>query len=212
MANGPNLATHIPIIQVQNKANTTPFTYALPEKAAQTFLFGTPLMLNGGYSQAWDGLSFTNAILGISESFGLQLGTDGAGSPTPPWGGITTGYYGGGVPPAISNQPSAVSIPLGQPVSDGRTLFLSPGQDNVFEAIFDTTKTSIAAGDYTPTQADIGTLYGLSKDGNGYWYVDKFKTGGSSCIQIVGINPIDGFIANARVRFVFVPANVVQSF
>ena len=85
-----NLATHVPIIQVQNKANTTPFTYANPELAGQSFLFGTPLMLDAtGYTKAWDGATFTNAILGVSESFGLNLGTNGAGAPVPPWGGIS---------------------------------------------------------------------------------------------------------------------------
>src|SRR5215469_13948652 len=143
---GANLTTHLPIIQVQNKANTTPFTYALPEKATQTFTFGSPLMLNGGYTQVWDGTTFTNAIVGVSESFGLNLGSDGAGSPSPPFGPVTgSGAYGGGVPPAIPFQPSAVNIPLGQPVSDGRSLFVSPGADNVFEATFDNSAGTVAA-------------------------------------------------------------------
>ena len=207
-----NLAVHIPIVQVQNKANTTPFTYALPEKAGQTFLFGTPLMLNGGYTQAWDGTTFTNAIVGVAESFGLNLGTDGAGAPVPPWGGITGPMaiqtYG-----TVPNQPLAVNTALGTPVSDGRTLFLSPGVDNVYEAIFDNASGSVAA-DYTPVQSDIGKLYGMTKDASGYWYVDKAKVtaGTNTCVQIVAINPVDGSVVNAKVRFVFVPANVVQTF
>jgi hypothetical protein len=207
-----NLATHVPIIQVQNKANTTPFTYALPEKAGQSFLFGTPLMLNGGFTQAWDGVTFTNAIVGVSESFGLNLGTDGAGAPVPPWGGITGPMaiqtYG-----SVPNQPLAVNIALGTPVSDGRSLFVSPGVDNVFEAIFDNSAGAVAA-DYTPVQSDIGKLYGLTKDANNYWYVDKNKAtaGTNTCVQIVGINPVDGSIVNGKVRFSFVPANAVATF
>lgn len=34
---GANLTTHLPILQVLNKANTTPYTSAQPEKAGQTF-------------------------------------------------------------------------------------------------------------------------------------------------------------------------------
>ena len=85
-----NLTTHLPILQVQEKAGTTPFTSAQPEKAGQTFLSGTPVQLSSlGFVQAWDGTTFTAGILGVSESFGLNLGTAGAGAPVPPFGGIT---------------------------------------------------------------------------------------------------------------------------
>lgn len=208
-----NLTTHSSIIQVQNKANTTPFTYANPELAGQTFKSGAPLMLDAtGFTKEWDAATFTNAILGVSESFGQSLGSNGAGAPSFPWGGITgTGAlqtYG-----SVPNQPSAVNIALGTPVVDGRTLFTSPGVDNVYEALFDNAAGNVA-GDYTPAQTDIGKLYGLTKDANGYWYVDKNKAtaGTNTCVQIVGVNPTDGFNVNARVRFVFVPTNAVQGF
>jgi|SRR3974390_549069 len=207
-----NLTTHVPIIQVQNKANTTPFTYANPELAGQTFLFGSPLMLDAtGYTKVWDGATIAaNTILGVSESFGLNLGSNGAGAPTPPWGGITGSgaiqTYG-----SVPNQPLAVNIALGTPVSDGRTLFMSPDPDNVFEAIFDNSTGSVAA-DYTPVQSDIGKSYGLTKDANGYWYVDKGKTGASAVLQVVGINGVDGSIVNAKVRFCFLPSVAVTTF
>lgn len=212
---GANLATHVPIVQVQNKANTTPFTYANPELAGQTFLFGSPVQLDStGYTKAWDGTTISttgnSGIVGVAESFGLNLGTNGAGAPTPPWGGITGSgaiqTYG-----SVPNQPSAVNIALGTPISDGRTLFISVEQDNVFEAIFDNAGGSVAA-DYTPVQSDIGKQYGLTKDSNGYWYVDKSKTGASAVVQIVGINPVDGSIVNAKVRFVFIPIAVNSIF
>ena len=85
-----NLTTHLPILQVQEKAGTTPFTNALPEKAGQTFRFGVPVQLDGsGFVQEWDGSTFSAGILGVAESFGQNLGTDGAGAPVPPFGGIT---------------------------------------------------------------------------------------------------------------------------
>jgi hypothetical protein len=62
------------------------------------------------------------------------------------------------------------------------------------------------AADYTPTQASIGTQYGLTFDTNGYIYVDLGKTtpGTNTVVQCVGINPDDGLIVNARLQFVFI--------
>jgi len=85
-----NLTTHVPIVQALNKAGTTPFTSAQPEKAGQTFKFGTPVQLaTGGLVQAWDGTTVSAGILGVAESFGQNLATDGAGAPVPPFGQIT---------------------------------------------------------------------------------------------------------------------------
>ena len=199
---GANLTTHLPILQVLNKANTTPFTSAQPEAAQQTFKFGVPVQLNGsGYVQEWDGSTFTAGILGVSESFGLNLGTAGAGAPVPPFGGVTGSIaiqtYG-----FVPNEPNAVNIALGTPVSDGRTLYMEPNQDNIFQALFDNSNGTVAA-DYTPTQADLGVKYGLTRDANGFWYVDKHLTSGSAVVQIVGLpaGPV-GYI-NAPVNFVF---------
>src|SRR6266567_7559853 len=84
-----NLTTHQAIVQVQNKANTTPFTSSQPEAAGQTFLFGTPVQLTGaGTVQAWDGATVAAGILGVAESFGLNLGSNGAGAPGMPFGPI----------------------------------------------------------------------------------------------------------------------------
>ena len=202
---GANLTTHLPIIQVINKANTTPFTSSQPEAAGQTFLSGVPVQLNGsGYVQQWDGTTVAAGILGVSESFGLNLGIAGAGAPVPPFGGVTGNIaiqtYG-----SVVNQPLGVNIALGTPVSDGRTLYMEPNQDNIFQALFDNLTGTVAA-DYTPTQASIGLTYGMTKDANGYWYVDKSKTGGSAVVQIVGL-PLGSYV-NAPVNFVFLTAAI----
>src|ERR1019366_3426401 len=122
---------------------------------------------------------------GISESFGQNLGTAGAGAPVPPFGGITgvgaMQTYG-----TVLNEPGAVNIAIGAPVADGRTLYMEPNQDNIFNALFDNSAGTVAA-DWTPIQADLGVAYGLTKDANGYWYVDKGKTGASAVLQIVGL-------------------------
>jgi hypothetical protein len=203
-----NLTIHLPIIQVQNKANTTPFTKAMVEAAGQSFAIGTPVQKNtSGYAQAWDGATVTAGILGVAESFGLNLATPGAGAPTYPWGQVTgtiaTQTYG-----TVPNQPLAVNFALGTPVSDGRTLYVEANPDNIFEAMFDNSSGAVAA-DWTPTIADIGVSYGLTKDSAGpFWYVDKGKTGAGAAIKIVGIDTVDGYTLNARVFFTFLPASV----
>jgi hypothetical protein len=202
---GANLTTHLPILQVQEKAGTTPFTNAQPEAAGQTFPSGAPVQLNGsGFVQVWDGTTHTAGILGVSESFGLNLGSAGAGAPVPPFGGITgTGAiqtYG-----SVPNQASAVNIALGTPISDGRTLYMEPRESTIFQALFDNSNGTVAA-DYTPVQTDIGTNYGLTKDASGFWYVDKHLTGANAVVQIVALP--QGSIVNALVNFVFLAAAV----
>jgi hypothetical protein len=200
-----NLTTHLPILQVQEKAGTTPFTSAQPEAAGQTFLSGVPVQLNGSnYVQQWDGTTVSAGILGVSESFGQNLATAGAGAPVPPFGGITGNIaiqtYG-----TVPNQPNAVNIALGTPVADGRTLYMEPNPSNIFQALWDNSNGTVAA-DWTPTQANIGVTYGLTKDANGYWYVDAHKTGASAVVQVVGL-PLGSYL-NAPVTFVFLAAAV----
>lgn len=202
---GANLTSHLPILQVQEKAGTTPFTNAQPEAAGQTFKSGAPVQLNGsGYVQEWDGTTHTAGILGVAESFGLNLGSAGLGAPVPPFGGVTgTGAiqtYG-----SVVNQASAVNIALGTPISDGRTLYMEPRESTIFQALFDNSAGTVAA-DYTPTQADIGVAYGMTRDANGYWYVNKNLTGANAIVQIVALP--QGAIVNALVNFVFLAAAV----
>jgi hypothetical protein len=202
---GANLTTHQSILQVQNRSNTTPFTLAQPEAAGQTFLSGVPVQLNGaGYVQQWDGVTVTAGILGVSESFGLNLGSAGAGAPVPPFGGIT-GNIAIQTWGSVPNQPLGVNIALGTPVSDGRTLYMDPNQDDIFQALYDNSTGTVAAN-WTPTQANIGLTYGLTKDANGYWYVDGGKTGASAVVQIIGL-PYGSYL-NAPVSFVFLTAAI----
>ena len=208
---GPNLANHLPIICVQNRANTAPLTGALAEAASQTFQFGTPVSINSsGYVVAWPNTSWTNSILGISESFGQNLASVGLGAPVAPFGGITgTGAlqtYG-----SAPNMPLGVNIALGTPVIDGRTLYIEANLDNVFEIMCDNS-VGTGAASWTPTQATLApssNQFGLTLDTGGkYWYVDLGVTGAHAVVQVVGINPLDGFTANARLRVKFLTAAV----
>ena len=207
---GPNLTYHAPILPIMNRANTAPLTLANLEAATQSFKIGTPVQINNaGYMKAWDGSTHTAGIAGISESSGQNLTSAVApyGGPAMPFGPVTgpgaTQTYG-----YVINEPSAVNIALGTPISDGRTLYVAANTDNIFEAIFDNSNGTTSAN-YTPTQAMIGYAtgqLGLNVDANGLWYVDAYLTSGNAVVQIIGINPLDGFIVNARVRFQFLVA------
>jgi hypothetical protein len=200
-----NLTTHLPILQVLEKAGTTPFTSSQPEAAGQTFLSGTPVQLNGsGFVQAWDGTTVAAGILGVAESFGANLGSAGLGAPVAPFGGVT-GNIAIQTWGSVVNQPQGVNIALGTPVTDGRTLYMEPNQDNIFQALYDNSTGTVTAN-WTTTQATIGAVLGMTKDANGYWYVDGGKTGGSAVVQVVGLPMGPGL--NSLVNFVFLTAAI----
>jgi hypothetical protein len=200
-----NLTTHLPILQVLEKAGTTPFTSSQPEAAGQTFLSGTPVQLNGsGFVQAWDGTTVAAGILGVAESFGANLGSAGLGAPVAPFGGVT-GNIAIQTWGSVVNQPSGVNIALGTPVTDGRTLYMEPNQDNIFQALYDNSTGTVTAN-WTTTQATVGAVLGMTKDANGYWYVDGGKTGGSAVVQVVGLPMGPGL--NSLVNFVFLTAAI----
>jgi len=206
-----NLTYHEPIGSVESVTGLTPFTQALLEKSGQTFKYGVPVQLNAGYIQQWDGTTLTAGIAGFSLTTGLNLASNGKGAPGAfsqigPPGTIQT--YGN-----VPNQPSASNIAVGAPISDGRTLLEAAVAGTIFEATYDNSTGTVAA-DYTPTQAQIGTQFGLTIDASGQFYVDGGKTtaGTNTCVELVGINPIDQtatggvYIVNARVRFIVLTA------
>lgn len=200
-----NLTTHLPILQVLEKAGTTPYTSSQPEAAGQTFLSGSPVQLNGaGFVQAWDGATVTAGILGVAESFGANLGSAGLGAPVAPFGGVT-GNLAIQTWGSVVNQPLGVNIAPGTPVTDGRTLYIEPNQDNIFTALYDNSTGTVTAN-WTTTQATVGALLGMTKDANGYWYVDGGKTGGSAIVQVVGLPMGPGL--NSLVNFVFLTAAI----
>lgn len=205
---------HEQIGAVQTVSGNTPFTGSTSEAAAQVFFQGVPVQLNGAkFVQKWDGATFAAGLLGFSLAPGLNLPSAGAGTPGgfsqvgPP--GTTTTY--GSVP----YQASAVNIPLGAPMSDGRTLYEVANGDTIFEAQFDNSAGAVAA-DYTPVQTDLGKQYGLAFDASGYAYVNKnlATPGTNTNVVIVGFNPDDlvqggtpnTYIPGARVRFQVIPA------
>lgn len=198
-----NLTNHAEIIAVQTRSGNTPKTNSINEKAGQTFLKGVPVQLNAGVIQEWDAtVAATGSIAGITLVDASNLATDGAGAPGPftPIGFPGTGTTFGKVP----YEASAVNIPRGAPFQTGQTLFEEANDDTVFSAQFDNASGAVAA-DYTPVQSDIGKQYGMTKDANGHWYVDKAKVtvGTNTVLVIYQIDPVDGSIVNARVWFTF---------
>lgn len=197
-----NLSLHSQIIPLMDQQDTMPYTASNPEKATQTFKQGTPVQLNAGFTQAWDGTTIAAGIVGISLQIGQNLPSNGYGAPIP-FGQIqgpqTLQTYGG-----VQYQPNAVNIAIGAPMSDGRTLYTQTSPDVVFEGQCDASSGTVAAN-WTPTQAMVGTQAGLTIDANGYWYVDlsKVTPGTNTVAIIVGLSPVDGSIPNGRVRFQF---------
>lgn len=194
------LSYHTPIIPIITTSGNTEQTQGIPEKATQTFKTGVFVQLNAGYVQQWDGATYTNGILGVSLIPASNLATNGAGAPTN-FGQITGTQaiqtYG-----YVPNQPNGVNIALGTPITDGRTLVALANSDTIFEIQCDAS----SGATYGLTQANVGTQYGVSIDGNGTMYLDiaKVTVGTNTCLQVIKLNPVDGLINNNRVQVVVV--------
>lgn len=192
------LTNHQAIRQVKTTSGNSPLTNGVyGEKAAQTFIDGTPVMLSTGYIQAWDGTTTTNGILGICPGVANNLASNAKGAPSQPYGQVQggAGLTFGSVP----NQPSAVNIPFGAPLVDGRQVVELAVPDNWFEAQIDNSSTGTAVTAVTLP----GTQAGLTIDSSGHWYVDLFKSG---VLVIKQLNPVDPIgQAFGRVWFTFLP-------
>jgi hypothetical protein len=156
------------------------------EDAGQTFLAGTPTQLNNvtGALKAWDGVTITNGVAGISKEFGANLTTAGLAQQQAMPGGAG----------AVQNEPAAVTI--SRPYfNDGKTGIVLAIPDNVFYGQVGPTQ--------TVAQTDIGKQYGLTKDVDGHWFVDKTKTGVNAVVVITGFDAWDTL---RGVLFSFLPA------
>lgn len=198
----------IPILPVQSSDNSFQAT-RLIEEASQTFLSGTPVSIASGDGgvQAWTANTQgpgQGGVCGISYEAASNLSSTGKGAPVPfqPIVGLGTAITFGSVP----NEPSAVNIPMGAPINDGRVGFIVPGADMVFSAVFGNNGATA-----TPAATDVGKQYGLSIDtASKYWYVDKNKTTGgtNTVLTVVGLDPRDVPAAGTRVLFTFIQSVV----
>lgn len=176
------------IYATRSTTENQPTIRRVGEMAAQVFLQGTPVMIDTtGFVKAWDGTSVTGGanagIAGFAKEDAANLVT--AGVPK-------TLTYG-----TVANQPLAVNIPRGAPINDGR---------NGFESAIDST---IFFGQVGPTQttaaADIGKPFGMTKDTDNHWYVDKAKVtaGTNTVVRVVKLDQFDP----RGVQFVVLPTS-----
>ena len=194
------LSVHYPIQPIITTSGNTEGTEGIPEKATQTFKLGVFVQLNAGYVQQWDGATYINGIVGVSLIPASNLATNGLGAPTnfgqiTGTGAIQTWGY-------VVNQPNAVNIAYGTPITDGRTLVALANQDTIFEIQCDAS----TGGVYGLTQANVGTQYGVTIDAGGTMYLDIGKTtvGTNTCLQVIRLSPVDGLINNNRAQVVVV--------
>lgn len=166
---GTGSGTTIPITvyQVKGNSDALPQTKRLLENAGETFMIGVPVYVDSsGYLAVSPTINTTNVIAGFSQEFGHDLATDG----TP-----KTLTYG-----SVQNQPNAVNIPAGAPLSDGACGVFIADENTIFQGESDSGVTA---------QDQIGDLAGLTADTNGQWFVDKTITsaGSGAIVEIVAL-------------------------
>jgi hypothetical protein len=205
------LNTHQRIRQVKTTSGNSPLTTGqIGEAAGQLFVGGSPVMKStgtpagsAGYIVAWDGTTLANppGILGISQGDANNLATNAKGAPQQPFGSVQLGAnltFG-----SVVNQPTAVNIPRGAPLADGRLVIDLAVPDTWFEAQIDNNSTGTAVIANTL----VGSQYGLTIGPDGKtWFVDLAKTGASAAVVIKQINPADALgTPFGRVWFSFLP-------
>jgi hypothetical protein len=197
----------IPIEPVANLGGAVSFPVLhIVEEATQTAAAGTPCQINAtdGGVQAWDGVTVTKGIAGfLIENFS-NLATTGAGAPqglTPVLGpGSTIGSYA-----ANPNQPLAVITPSLVPINDGGVSFAVAVPGTEFVAALGSSAATANTAVATANKY-VGQVYGLTKDANGYWYVDINVTGANAVAVITQLDPRDAVgTVGGRVWFTVLP-------
>lgn len=163
----------IEIHSVQTVSGNQARVRRIIEDDGQTFLQGVPVSIEAadGGVQEWDGVTIAFGIAGFSLSAGSNLTTTGVAKT------LTFG--------SVPNETSAVNIPRGAPLNDGRVDFETATDDTVFRGQVGPSQTALAT--------DVGISYGMTKDSDGHWYVDKTKTtvGTNTVCTITKLDPTD---------------------
>ena len=93
----------------------------------------------------------------------------------------------------VPNQPNAVNIPIGAPMSDGNTGILVATDTTIFQGITNVT--------HELEPGDLLALAGLAKDAaTGNWYVNMDAAAAAQCVQITDLIGDIGHVAQ-RVGF-----------
>jgi hypothetical protein len=151
----------------------------LAEKAAQTFLIGTPVQVDVATGFLFAAPAITSAATALIAGFSAEPANNLSSS-----GVAKTLTYG-----SVQNQASAVLIPVGAPPNDGTMGFHEAVDSTIFVG---TLGNSATAANATTAQTNMGAIFGLTKDaGNNYWYIDNNITtvAGGACVQITDFIP-----------------------
>jgi hypothetical protein len=160
------------------------------EEASQTIANGPPgipvqIAVDGGV-KIWDGITVAFGIAGFSLEGFSNLTTLGVAKT------LTFG--------SVPYEASAVNIPRGAPLNDGRIGFETASQDTVFKGQVGPAQTAVVG--------DVGVQYGMTQDTDKSWYVDKTKTtvGTNTVVTIVKLDPQDESATPRGVYFVVTTA------
>ena len=182
----------IEIHSIQSVSGNQPRIRRLGEKAGQVWLAGTPVIVDAtGYLVAatspLTGVTGTPSLCGLTKEFGANLATSG----------VAQQQTFGSVP----NQAAAVNI--------SRPYF-NDGLSGVELAIVDTVFLAQVGPAQTALQTDIGVQYGMTKDADNHWYVDKTRLtpGTNTVCTIVKLDPNDQSATPRGVYIVFLPGLV----
>jgi hypothetical protein len=186
----------IEIHSIQSVSGNQPRIRRMAEKAGQTFLAGTPVLIelaSGFLIAAAASGSLTGgatiSLAGFSKDFGANLATSG----------VAQQQTFGSVP----NESSAVNI--ARPYfNDGQSGFEVAAPDTVFLAQVGPSQTVV--------QANVGNQYGMTKDTDNHWYVDLTRStpGTNTICTIVKIDPNDQSATPRGVYITILPAVAQQ--
>jgi hypothetical protein len=160
---------------IRTVSGNQPIQRRIIEKAGQTFLMGTPVMLDTGTGsvKAWDGTTLTavGGIIGASAENANNLTTTGvAQQPT--------------FPGTIPFQTNAANI--SRPYFNTGDIAINLNNpDTIFFGQVGPAQTTAAT--------DVGVRYGMSIDTDNHWFVDKTKTtvGTNTCVKVLKLDPND---------------------
>jgi len=162
------------IYAIGSQSGNQPRIRRIIEKNAQNFLMGVPVMIDAptGAIKEWDGATTQAGIAGVSKEPASNLAATGVRQ--------FLSMPGGPAP----NQPLGQKIARGGPYNDGRIGFELADEDILFFA---------QVGPAQVTAANlVGGNFGMTKDGDGHWFVDTNKVAANQVVcQVVKLDQAD---------------------
>jgi hypothetical protein len=178
------------IHSIQTISGNQPRMRRIIEEATQTFLSGVPVQVaagDGGLKE-WDGTTVARGIAGFSKEFGNNLAALGV-LPTASVPGV---------------QPSAGSVPFEPSALNITRPFFRDGRIGFEVAVEDTVFLGQVSPSQTALATDVGIQYGMTKDADNHWFVDKAKltVGTNTVVTVIKLDPNDQAATPRGVYFV----------